>query len=326
MSYIVGAYAAAPPPNTASSEVVAAFYDALAELPDVRGLELPCHDHPAATRDAWWSAKLRPEWDYVVTTIPGTMARLQPDPQFGLASTDGRGRAAALDFVRDVQQSVEQLNSSLGRAAVIGVELHSAPNQSQPGVQGSRDTLVESLTEISSWDWAGARLTIEHCDAFTLAHRVEKGFLSLGEEIAAVSAVNANTDANWGISINWGRSAVEARDAGVVAEHIAEARQAGVLAGLIFSGAADEDGPFGLAWEDTHLPPSDPARDHTGSVSLLTRAEIAKSLAATVNPSELDFLGFKVGVRPLDSTVDSRIAVIRDTMRILDEELRAVVA
>ncbi|HEY8752249.1 MAG TPA: DUF4862 family protein, partial [Arthrobacter sp.] len=52
---------------------------------------------------------------FVVTTIPGTAARLQQDPRFGLASTSAAGRHDALKFVRNAFKAVDRMNSHLGR-------------------------------------------------------------------------------------------------------------------------------------------------------------------------------------------------------------------
>lgn len=48
-----------------------------------------------------------------------------------------------------------------------------------------------------------------------------------------------------GIHVNWGRSCIEHRDAGAPLRDILAACDAGVLRGVLFSGASGEDSPYG---------------------------------------------------------------------------------
>ena len=99
--------------------------------------------------------------------------------------------------------------------------------------------LARSLETITGWDWDGAQILLEHVDAKVPGHAPAKGFLSLEDELDVIS----ENSLPMGILINWGRSAIELRDAAHVIDHVAMARQAGVLKGLIFSGAsAGRDG------------------------------------------------------------------------------------
>lgn len=83
---------------------------------------------------------------------------------------------------------------------------------------------------------------IEHCDAFSTTHQPEKGFLDLAAELDCLRGTPAPL---W---MNWGRSAVELRDPDAVTEQLREAAGSGLLAGLSFSGAAAQDGPYGATW------------------------------------------------------------------------------
>ena len=65
-------------------------------------------------------------------------------------------------------------------------------------MSSSTASLTASLAELASWDWCGAVICVEHCDARVrddalggFAPPVVKGFLSLDEEIEAVRHVLA---------------------------------------------------------------------------------------------------------------------------------------
>ena len=46
----------------------------------------------------------------------------------------------------------------------------------------------ESLCEICSWDWNGAKLVIEHCDSYTEMNKEpQKGFLQLADELKVIN-------------------------------------------------------------------------------------------------------------------------------------------
>jgi hypothetical protein len=92
------------------------------------------------------------------------MSRLGADPGFGLASTSKAGRRAAIDFIRDALRAAERLNERIGRSAVVALEIHSAPRAD--GQRASASALADSLKEISDWQWNGAQIVLEHCDAF----------------------------------------------------------------------------------------------------------------------------------------------------------------
>lgn len=104
--------------------------------------------------------RLAPGWTAAtITAIPGTMSRLQRNPQFGLASPDAGGRAEAMEFVARIRRTVVRLAQRSGRAAVRYVQLHSAPRRT-----ARPDILADSLAQVLGWDWVGAELVIERCD------------------------------------------------------------------------------------------------------------------------------------------------------------------
>jgi hypothetical protein len=299
MRHIAGAYPAAPL-ELSDRHAQAAFLRRLAESPHVEGLELPYLDQTSVGER--WPLDLMPDrWEHVVTAAPATAVRSRAEPRFGLASTDEDGRHDAVGVAHGVRDAVERLVQRAGRPTVIAVEVHSAPP-----ANGSAGQLARSLIELADWDWSGARLVIEHCDAVAGPHPPEKGYLSLEAEIEAVTAVNEHTGAGMGVAVNWGRSVIEARSPQGATEHVARAAGTPLLSGIVFSGVAAT--PIGAvpAWADAHLPPRplEPA-------SLLGEAEIRQTLAhAGPALADLDYLGVKVGARRGDVTPAERARTV----------------
>lgn len=356
--YIVGSYATSPSGLLGTAfdeEAERAFFAGLAGLPEVGGLELALFPdgalHPHS--EDFLLEQLKEHgagWDVVLTCIPGTMGIMQDgQPHFGLASDNREGRAAAVKFVAAAASSVKRVNAALHFAAfgleppsegttsgcVQAVELHSAPTQGGEA-KTSAASLKASLKELLEEDWSGAQLVVEHCDAFVEAHAPLKGFLSLEEELQAVKFTEQETE--WlyglrgadypapGLAINWARSVLETRDVTTPATHIAQVvANHGSLAGLMFSGCADEEAvalagkpavAFG-AWCDTHMPSST-----TVAGSLLTASEVEASLSAleaTGAVAKLRYCGVKVTCFH-DSTgkdVDLRIRANKDLLQMI---------
>ncbi|MCU1596390.1 MAG: hypothetical protein JWQ47_129 [Glaciihabitans sp.] len=306
---IIGAYAASPTMHRWDPAVEADYVRRVMEIDGVTGLELPWTGSLHPHDPEWLLSTLEPSWKLVLTSIPGTVARLDVDPHAGLASTDAEGRAAAIGDARLMRDAVETLNtravSSPGNPAVLAVELHSAPRV--PSGSDAR-RLADSLEEVSSWDWGGTSLLIEHSDAFVAGQDPSKGFLTLRDEIEAVDAVRFRGRGHGGgigIALNWGRSAIELRDPDRVTEHVDAAADSGLLAALVFSGAAATANRYGAPWADVH-PPFGPSIDRvagpgagtdavTESTSLLTAERAADALA---HAGRLDWVGIKMGWKP----------------------------
>ncbi|SDT59723.1 protein of unknown function [Pseudarthrobacter equi] len=296
MSLIVGAYPAQP----AGSQQE--FFRGLAAVPAVRGLELPYGPHGGNP----WPAGAPAEWAAVVTSIPGTMQRLGASAAFGLASPDAGGRREALEFVAGLHAYVLSLKGE-GRQ-VEAVELHSAPH---PGADAAM--FRASLSEILGWDWGTTRVLVEHCDAPRPGGRPEKGFLPFGEEVEVVRSLVEQVGSRVGLVINWARSVIETRNPDTAAEHIALAREAGVLAGVMFSGCSPDATEFGYPWIDAHLPAVEVEGAPPGS--LLNRAGIQWCLAAAGTGP---FIGFKVGLPREGLTVQDRVDRLRQMCALIE--------
>lgn len=318
MSYFVGAYASSPNVSGWDAQLESRFYQALKGLSNLSGLEHPfvgkLHPHD----DEWFLANIDPNWNYVFTCVPGIMAAKAKNPVFGIASDDEDGRQQSLVFLEEARLAVIKLNSHLGRQAVKAIQIQTSPSRNV--ASSSIVSLKRSLETISGWDWRGAKLVVEHCDAFIEGQAPAKGFLNLEEEIETIKMVNTECQANIGININWGRSVIESRSCEGAIEHIRVAKENGLLSGLMFSGVSDQNTEYGV-WSDTHMPPA----KYSGGVmgadgSLMTEAEMAKCFDSC-DVGLLDFVGVKIGIRPHDTSLEDRVSYNRDALTILDRIL-----
>lgn len=317
MSVFVGAYAASPAHAQWDPAAERAFFEGLAAVPDVRGLELPWTGSVHPHDDDWLYANYPRGFDAVLTSIPDTMRRLQGEPRFGLASTDAQGRADAVRQVREMRDAAKRLDDACGRATVAAIEVHSAP--SLAGAEGSADALRASLTDLlETRGWDDMALVVEHCDAAVPGQAAEKGFLTLEDEITAVDALPDTV----GLSINWGRSAIELRDPDRVAAQVAQAAQSGRLHGLMFSGASERPSPFGPAWVDAHHPLAPDEAEFPGGEpsSLLTVARLRAAVAAA---GPVRWSGVKLGWADTTAPVAPRVAMIEAAAFLLSSALRA---
>jgi hypothetical protein len=284
MSLIVGAYPAQP------EDLQPQFYQALGAIPSIRGLELPYGPYGGSP----WPAGAPEDWSAVVTAIPGTMKRLGEASTFGLASRDGDGRRAALEFVSGLREYASRL--AVQGHAVEAVELHSAPT-----LYSSAHSFEESLKEVLDWDWGSTRVLVEHCDALRWGSKPEKGFLSFDEEVNTVASLQSQGWGQVGIVVNWARSVIESGITGTAVQHLLQAREAGVLAGVMFSGCSPEATEFGYPWIDAHLPAVEV--DGAPPSSLLNRAEVQRCLAAA---GPVAITGFKIGLPHQGLSVQDR--------------------
>lgn len=313
MRYFVGAYAITP----AAARDEETLYDGLKSMAQVCGLEVPFTGALHRSDEKWLLRTVRRDWDFVVTLIPGVMGTLQQNKAFGLASTDESGRQAAIAQARDALAAVARLNDAVGRKAVVAVEVQSAPSRGPAGGTGDGEALARSLAEIAAWDWHGARIVIEHCDAARPGHPQHKGFLTIEDELAAIARANGAARRPIGVNINWGRSVLETHGVDTAIAHVEAARRAGALAGIMFSGCSGADTPYGV-WQDTHMPHAPAAGlKHGAASSLMTGHEIARTMKAA-GDATLDFVGAKIAIRPAEASVPARLGMIGDCLSLID--------
>lgn len=324
--YFIGAYAAAPSLVGWDPVAEGKFLASVFALEGVAGLEIPFSGQLHKEDEAWFLRQLPDDARFVVTTVPGTMARLQTDHSFGLASTSASGRRSSLDFVQDALDSVKRLNRHLGRPAVVALELHAAPVAA--GDSASAAALEASLIELAGWDTAGVRLVLEHCDALIPGHVPAKGFLGLEAEAEAVQRAADATGHPFGMVVNWGRSVIEQRRPEAGREHITYLRDRGLLAGVVLSGCASVDTRYGPAWADVHVPPAPPESARSGAsdltissegvlepASLLTIGRIEECLEAAGPLPDTGFRAIKVAAPP-NASVEQRVAAIAQTLTV----------
>lgn len=302
MKIHIGAYAAAAALDQAAE---AALYAGLADM-DVAGLEQPFFGALHRSDESWLISQIRPDWTIVLTTLPGTMDKLNDDKHFGLASADPDGRKRALDYMESARLSVEKIHGALGRRAVLAVMVHSAPRLGGSGAKSSLEGFADSLTALRGRDWQGARLLVEHCDAAVPGQPPDKGFLRIEDDVMAAKLSGGKTPI--GLAINWGRSAVETRSAEGPLEHIRRAVQSDLLGALFFSGVTPAHPEYG-EWRDSHAPFSTKCPQ-----SLLTPAAAKAALAEA--PS-CPIIGLKLQTKPVMLTVPQRLAVIQDGLNAL---------
>jgi hypothetical protein len=154
---------------------------------------------------------------------------------------------------------------------------------------------------------------VEHCDAPRPGSRPEKGFLPFVEEVDVLGSLQDQGSAPVEMVVNWARSVIESRNPGTAAEHIAHAREAGVLAGVIFSGCSPEETGFGYPWIDAHLPAAE-VEGAPGS-SLLTSDEIRRCLVAAGEPP---ITGFKIGLPREGLSVLQRVERLRQMCALVE--------
>lgn len=318
--WLIGAYAAAPSRMAWHPADEARYFDALADLPGVVGFEIPFTDALHKFDEQWLFDQLRPESTIVVTTAPGTSDHVRASAAFGLASCDPAGRRAAVDHAASANRAIERMNNALGRSAVVAVELHSAPQYKEGA--SSAAALLQSLEELAAWDWYGARIVVEHCDAAIPGQAPAKGYLRLNDEIKTVLEVNRRTNADIGIAINWGRSVIERRDPDGARRHVERAREAELLAGVMFSGCSASATRFGSAWADVHAPAAPETAgaeellfDFLEPTSFMTSQRIAETLQAAGPLDTLGYRGIKTAAPP-QATVGERITAVAQSLAI----------
>jgi len=314
MKYFMGAYASSPNVGDWDAELETRYYDTIKSLGYIKGLEHPFGGSLHNRDDDWFLANIDPNWEFVFTCIPGVMGAIGKNPNFGIASDDEAGRQDSLAFMQKARDAIAKLNAHAGKEVVRAIQIHTSPNKANAG--SSKESLTKSLIEMLSWDWQGAKLVIEHCDAYVEGQDPSKGFLKIEDEIDACLKAKIETGKSVGITINWGRSAIEARSASGVIKHIQAAKAAGLLSGLMFSGASGNESDYGV-WRDSHMPPQALSAKGAGEPASLLTADIMKECIEIAEPDSLLYLGAKLGIRPRTAPLEDRIAYNREVFSII---------
>jgi hypothetical protein len=317
MKYIIGAYASAPSLGNKDSEIESIFYDKLIQsIPEIRGLEIPFYGseiHQFGTD--FLLNIIKPDWDNVLTCIPGTMNFLAKMPEFGLASDNHLGRTQAIAMHKRANYILHKMNDLYGRKSIFTVQIHTAPSFPVKRVSSSIDSFLKSLDEILSWDWGNSKIVIEHCDSFVNNRSFEKGFFPIEDEIETLLKVRDSY--NIGITVNWARSVIEGRDINTPIDHIKLLSKYNLFSGLIFSGTSNHDNLYG-SWKDTHMPFSCSSNSNN---SLLTEENINLTLNS-FDIKKIDYLGVKLLLMPINSfDTDRRVGINMDAISVLNRTL-----
>lgn len=286
--FIVGAYASLPKEKQEQEE----YYSLLRNTSWINGIEIPFPGN-LVDDEQWLYNQLSDTWDCsTITAIPGTMVSVGKNPYFGLASADSEGSKAAKEFTEKIRATVNRMADRRGGTVISYVQLHSAPTY-----HAKRNAYCDALGELAQLDWSGARLVTEHCDSPKRGHNPEKGFLTIEEEISIAQETTT------GIHINWGRSCLEERDKYAPLRHIKLAADAGVLVGVLFSGASPQPTEYGYGWIDGHLPSTVDEPKSLMDEKLISEASICATQA------HVSYLGAKICVPP-NSTLKERVSML----------------
>ena len=85
----------------------------------------------------------------------------------------------------------------------------------------------------------------------------------------------------------------------------------------MFSGASGQDTSYG-AWRDSHMPPAPSAEGGIGAEGSLLTVEAIHACMMASDHRNLTVLGVKIGIRPLDASLDARMAYISSALAHLD--------
>ena len=302
---VAGVYASQPSDKAKREE----YYALLGHEEWISGAELPFPGELAdASERKWLAAHLPTHWHHNnVTLIPGTMQSLAVNPSFGLASPSSSGRREALTYLRNAFYALDDFAQLRGSQDIRYVQIHSAPSKI-----AEVDAMKASLEEINRWEHNSIRLVIEHCDRYKEVQSPEKGFLTLEEEIELAREFNV------GITINWGRSVIEDRNPWTAKRHIEECACAGVLTGLMFSGAGPQASQYGYEWIDGHLPLSTFEK-----TSLMTPEHIEACVTSACESKqwlEHGYGGVKVCV-PVNADLATRLSYMSTTYEVMNNVL-----
>ncbi|MCR9203298.1 MAG: DUF4862 family protein [Halobacteriovoraceae bacterium] len=309
LPFFLGIYASSPCIFSWNKEKEIKFITAMrGVIESVDGIEMPfwasdnIHPHDMDFYREYYQVN----WPFVLTLIPGNMKMLGSNPHFGLASDDEMGRMKAIQYYKKANEIYHEITGGEEKRKVPFVQLVTSPSYPVKGVSRSSESLKKSLKEISSWNWKGTKLSIEHSDSANERGEFQKGFMDLKDEIEVIKELN-NEGADIGITLNWGRSAIEGKSAKTPLEHIDLVASEHLLRGFIFSGAAHSGPDYG-GWKDLHAPvQTGPAGELIAKDSLLTLDAVHKSVEVLKN-SSLEYWGAKVLLAPPEEVeVEERV-------------------
>jgi hypothetical protein len=320
-SYYISPYTASPTFHSNWDAVKeSGYFQALSEEISIIGIEQPFLEKSDKYPIKWMQQNVPEHWDILLTSLFSTMQELYKNTAFGIASLDETARKQAVKLVAGMHAYTQQLNDRFGRLLVKAIHLHTAPSNKSSATNSSLDQLLFSMDEISQWDWQGAQINIEHCDAPANNRQADKGFLSLADEISALQQFP-----HWGMLLNWGRSAIETRSPAGPLDHIKKTIDANQLRGFIFSGCtANSMSEYGQ-WKDSHIPPQKIVDSHVlSSESLLGQKEITETFKALSQSKQPIYYGIKVSdANKNNRDVQKKVELYVDTLKAIEYAINA---
>ncbi|MBN2689719.1 MAG: DUF4862 family protein [Gammaproteobacteria bacterium] len=312
--YFISAYATSPSSDKWCPEDESRYFHGLANKPEVVGIEHPFLPQSDKYPLPWLLENIPENWSLIITALPEFMNLLKGNPYFGLASVVEKDRMAAVKIMEDISDYIRKLNRGFGRKIVKAVHFHSLPRNVVNEMRGSKQALKQSLREIKDFNWDGAELNLEHCDAYIPNQIADKGFLLLEDEIEVISTVGG-----YGIVLNWARSAIEGRSVKKPLSHIEMVKNAGLFNGFFFSGCTDDVNSNYGYWRDTHMPPRNFINgDYLQSDGLLGIDEVKQTMQELNNYDEDIYLGIKVSDLAADDNIDKKIGLNTETIDALN--------
>ena len=280
MKLVIAGYTAAP----AAKADASIYYKQLATVKRAEGLGLSWKDGQTESDIAELLEVIPAHWMITLNAVPSTFQAWAKDHSFGLASPDENGRQSAVRMVRKIADTIKTINQKAGRQVILALEVQAAPGFSDRIFVSAVDAFAKSMREIAEFEWHGAEVLVEHCDAYVEGQKPAKGFLQLSEIIDVLKSLDSSPIK---LSLNWGRSLIEVRDPYRVVDHVRQGSASGLLRAFTFSGTADRESACGVAWADSHLVFSDtPDKTYADPASLMTLKLAKESL------EEIDDLGF----------------------------------
>ncbi len=272
--YFVSAYATSPSFYEWDPFEEKKYFQELANNPKVIGIEHPYFVNSEKYPLSWLREAIPEHWSMIITILPALMQESKVNPYFGLASMSEKDRILAVALVKEMNEYIHLLNEMFGKNVVTAVHLHSSPKNDDKVIRGNKCSLKRSLDEISAMNWNNIQLNLEHCDAYVPGQIPDKGFLSLEEEIEVIGET-----VDYGLVLNWARSAIECRSSEGPLKHIQLAMKNNLLKGFFFSGCTNNiESKYG-SWKDTHMPPKKIIKGlYLEEDSLLGYQEIRKTL------------------------------------------------
>jgi hypothetical protein len=302
---ILGAYAAHPVQSDFSgSSDETWFYEQVARLSGVTGLELPFNGALHKSGAAYLAKILPKDYSIVVTCLPGQMQRMALQSDFGLASPSAVGRDSALAFYQSLFAQIEELASLRSDLRFIGIECHSGPRA--PNQNAFSRSLASLLANDFFLKFPDVKMLIEHCDSWRTDRPVAKGFLRLSE---AVAVATEYAERGVGMTLNWGRSFIDTQSEVGVTVQLETVISTGLLSGLIYSGASLGHPMYGSSFEDSHAPLRSSWKGESPELLALTDREVEKNSALALSAGA--WLGIKVQALPKDLDMQDRLVFLQ---------------